>query len=218
MNQNRISQRAKANLPTVLLTLLSIVQALALELMWEHVTGSPTLYVMSFEAVLSWLQIVASLLGILLIWLIYSGLVMRFSWVPTTTDTVFPFFVGIVEFAQISALGMETISVWFVMTGLLFIVVAWISQVSMKRARQDEDNADFFQNVSPATHRDHFFAVLPAVVLASIGVALHLIDSQGWFALAAILFVLTLLLYQLFMNHRYSERSYQRSQVEVKGK
>ena len=124
MADNQISRRAKANLPTVLLTLLSIVQALALELMWTHLGEQPYLYTWSFIAFLSWLQIGATFLGILLIWLIYSDLVMRFSWVPATTDAIFPFLVGIVEFANISALGPNKIGLWFVLLGVLFAAMA----------------------------------------------------------------------------------------------
>ena len=40
-NEQDMRSRAKDHLPSVLLTLLSIVQALALQLLWEHVP--PTL-------------------------------------------------------------------------------------------------------------------------------------------------------------------------------
>ena len=134
-SENKISRRAKRNFPTVLLTLLSIVQAFALELLWGHISAQAYLYDLSFIAVLSWLQIGATLLGILLIWLVYSDLVLRLSWIPTTTDAIFPFFVGIFEFAQIGALGPSTIGLWFIMLSVLFSAMSWISHSSLKRAR-----------------------------------------------------------------------------------
>ena len=151
MSDNQIRRRAKINFPTVLLTLLSIVQALALELMWTHLGEHPYLYEWSFLSALGWLQIVTTLLGILLIWLIYSGLVMRFSWVPSTSDAIFPFLVGIIEFAHIGVLGPSTIGIWFIITSILFATMASVTQVTMRRARNDADNDHFFSNIPRAS-------------------------------------------------------------------
>ncbi len=214
MAVNQISKRAKTNFPAVLLTLLSIVQALALELLWEHVSNRPMLLQLSDASVLGWLQITATLLGILLIWVIYSSLVMRFSWVPTTTDSIFPFLIGIVEFAQINRLASDNIGGWFVVSGALFGVVAWISQVSMKRARQDSDNADFFTSVEPATLRDHVSSAIPAIVLVLTGIGLWLADGRGPWAPIATSLLLVLLGWQLWLNHVYTERSYHREESQ----
>ncbi|MFT7652771.1 MAG: hypothetical protein ACI9ON_003501 [Limisphaerales bacterium] len=208
MADNQTSRRAKANFPTVLLTLLSIVQALALELMWTHLSSQTDLYSWSLVAVLGWLQLGANLLGILLVWLIYSDLVLRFSWVPTTIDAMFPFLVGILEFAQISTLGSEKIGLWFVVLALLFAAMAWISQVTMKRARQDDDNREFFANVSPATRRDYVMSILPVVLLLLVGVGLWLSQNRGWWAFTALLVATTLLANQIRMNHMFTQRSY----------
>lgn len=210
MSDNQISRRAKANFPTVLLTLLSIVQAFALELLWSHITEQTHLYDMSFIAILGWVQIVATLLGILLIWLIYSDLVLRFSWVPTTTDALFPFLVGILEFAQISALGAETIGIWFTILGVLFAAMSWISQATMKRARLDSDNIDFFNDVDPAGWSDHLVSIIPVIVLLIIGAGLWQTNNQGWFALITLVFAAVLLAYQIRMNHLYTQRAYRR--------
>ena len=208
MSSNQISFRAKENFPTVLLTLLSIVQAFALELMWTHVSEQTYLYSLSFVAVLSWLQIIATLLGILLIWLIYSDLVLRLSWVPTTTDSIFPFFVGLLEFTQISLLGPTTIGVWFVVLAALFAAMGWISQTTMKRAREDDSNVEFFHKIQPATMRDHLVTIIPSLILLVIGIVIWKIDIQGWVAFTAISFATILLGYQIRMNHVYTQRSY----------
>ncbi len=208
MVDNQIRRRAKANFPTVLLTLLSIVQAFGLELMWSHLGGADYLYVWSLTAVVGWLQLAANLLGILLIWLVYSDLVLRFSWVPTTTDATFPFAIGILEFAQIGALGPENIGLWFALLGVLFGAMAWISQSTMKRARHDSDNDDFFIRVSPATWRDHLLTIIPVAGLLGVGLVIWVSGDQEWFALTAVLFATGLLLYQIRMNHVFTQRSY----------
>ena len=210
MTENRTRARAKLIFPTVLLTLLSIVQALALELMWSHLLEQSYLYTGTFTAVLGWLQIGANLLGILLIWLIYSDLVLRFSWVPRTSDAIFPFLVGILEFIQITTLGPAHIGLWFGMLAVLFAAMSWMSQVTMRRARQDDDNVDFFAHVAPATARDHLRTLVPVVVLALVGAVIWLRQDQGWFALAALLGAIALLSYQMWMNHVYTQRSYAR--------
>lgn len=159
-------------------------------------------------AILGWLQLAANLLAILLVWLIYSDLVLQFSWVPTTLDAMFPFLVGILEFAQISTLGSEKIGLWFVVLSLLFAAMAWISEVTMKRVRLDDDNRDIFANVSPATGRDHAMSIAPVVRLLLVGVGLWLSENQGWWAFAALLVATTLLAYRIRMNHVFTQRSY----------
>lgn len=176
--------------------------------MWGHVTEHTYLYSLSFMAVLGWLQIAANLLGVLLIWLIYSDLVLRLSWAPTTTDAVFPFLVGILEFAQISFLGPANAGIWFVLISVLFAAMAWISQNTMRRARQESENRDFFDGVTPASLRDHLMSGIPAAALLAIGAALWLTGNQGWFACLALVAVNGLLAFQIWINHRYTQRSY----------
>jgi hypothetical protein len=208
MADNQTSRRAKVNFPTVLLTLLSIVQALAVELMWTYLSTQTDLYSWSFIAVLGWLQLGANLMGILLLWLIYSDLVLRFSWVPRTIDAIFPFLVGILEFAQISTLGSEQIGLWFMLLSILFAAMAWISQTTKKRARQDDDNRDFFANVSPATGRDYAMSIFLVVLLLLVGVGLWLSENRGWWAFTALLVATTMLANQIRLNHAFTQRSY----------
>lgn len=207
MPQNDLSQRAKHHLPTVLLTLLSIVQALALELMWSHLNEQESLYQWSFVSFLSWVQIVATLLGVLLIWLIYSTLVMRFRWVPSTGDSVFPFFIGIIEFALIGCLGPDRFGQWFLLLGLVFGAMAWVSQVTMRQARLDGDNDVYFATLERATLRDHYptFAVVLGFEL--IGTYLWVSGNQGIPALIALLGAIAVLAVQLWLSDYYWKMS-----------
>ena len=54
-----VRARAKAQMPTVLLTLLSILQALALELLWTHIREHGYLMTTSWGAALSWQDLAA---------------------------------------------------------------------------------------------------------------------------------------------------------------
>ena len=164
--------RAKEHLPHVLLTLLSIIQALALELYWSEVQGLDPVFELSVSAVALWTQIATTFLGILVIWVVYATTVMRFSWVPSISDSVVPFFVGILQFIMIESLGIDSASVWFASLAMVFAVMQIESHTIMRRARQDPDNAEFFQQINPATLRD---AIRPAaMVLILIGFAVYL--------------------------------------------
>ena len=90
--------RAKDIFPMVLLTLLSIVQALALEFLWDHTRHRTDLFELSVAVIPGWLQIAATLNVIVIIWLMYAGMLMRFRWTPTTMDSIFPFGVGLIQF------------------------------------------------------------------------------------------------------------------------
>lgn len=207
MPNTDIRDRAKDNLPTVLLTLLSIVQALALELMWEHLGQQDYLYTWSYVALLSWLQIGASLLVVLLIWLVYGSLVMRFRWVPMTSDSMFPFLVGIVEFTLIATLGPSMLGQWFVTLAVLFGAMTSVSHVILRRARMDVENDSFFSNHAPTTRRDLYSPIATVAALTVVGVVLWFTGDRGWLAFITLLGATGLIAYQMWLNNFYWRRS-----------
>jgi len=75
---NPIRERVKTNVPAVVLALLGIIQAFAVELLWSFVVSEPTIYVLTVPALITWLQIFSLLAGMLMIWLIYAMNVARF--------------------------------------------------------------------------------------------------------------------------------------------
>ena len=165
---NAIRERTKEHFPTVLLTLLSIVQALALELLWAHLHEADYLFEPTWIAALCWAQVVATLLSVVLIWVTYASNVMRFRWVPVTSDSVFPFLIGLLEFMLIDTLGADEIGQWLMLVGTVFGVMHWVAQITMRRARQDPDNEAFFADVRPAQLRDFYpqIAIVGALALA----------------------------------------------------
>ncbi len=204
---NSVPGRAKDQLHTVLLTLLSIVQALALELLWSHITSNDYLYDWSWLTFMCWAQIGATLLGVLLIWLIYTSMTMRFRWVPTVGDTVFPFFIGIIEFTLIAGLGPDNMGWWFLDMALIFAVMSGVAQVTLRRARLDGENDAYFATVSPATARDFYPVVATVLALACIGVFLLVSGEQGWIALAGVVGTTAALGHQMYMNTVFWNRS-----------
>jgi len=202
-----IRNRARERLPSVLLTLLSIVQALALEFLWSHVRDTDYLLVGSWTAILSWLQITASFISIVLIWLVYASNAMRFRWVPNTSDSVYPFIIGLLEFMLIENLGPDTIGLWLICLAVIFGSMVWISHMTMRRARLDGDNDEFFSQLAPATLRDFYPAIGIVGGFTLVGIQLEVSGSQGSIAMIAVVIANIVVIWQSFMTAHYWNRS-----------
>lgn len=140
---NLIRNRAKEHFPSVLLTLLSIVQALALELLWEHIQEHSYLMEWSWSTFVSWLQIATTLFGIILIWVAYASNALRFRWVPSTIDSVYPFIIGLLEFTQIAVMGPGMVGQWTVLMAAMYGLMVMVSHFTMRRARHSVITATF---------------------------------------------------------------------------
>ena len=202
-----IRERAKSNFPMVLLTLLSIVQALAFELLWNAVHEHPDFYEWSWVAFNAWVRVSVTLIGIIIIWSSYAANVMRFRWVPSTSDTFFPFFIGIVQFVLIDYLGSEDVAIWLLLVGVLFAVIAWSGHHDMRRARQDLENAEFFNMIGRASRRDLLTALVIVAAFCLSSLIVWLTVPDGWLAGAAGLFALGLMIYQVTLFHGFWELS-----------
>jgi len=200
---NAARNRAKDHFPAVLLTLLSIVQAIALELLWGHLVTSSYLYELTAMAVLGWTQVLATLLGMILIWVVYASNVMRFRWVPAVTDSIYPFGVGIFEFWLVECLTPGLEGVWLIVMGMVVAFMTWISQITMRRSRFDEDNADFFSGVPPATWLDFIPQAVVFGIFVVVGVAVAVFSPSYEYLIAAIGLTLMFLCWQFFSTTRY---------------
>lgn len=188
-----IRNRATDSFPTVLLTLLSIVQALALELLWENLHDRADLNELTWPALVSWLQIAASLSGLILIWLVYAGLVMRFRWTPSTGDSIMPFFIGLIEFLMIDMLGPGNFGQWIIVLAVVFATMVGVSHHIMRRARLDPANDEFFEKYSPATARDFTAHSIIVVAMTGVGAWLWLGGDQLWLAFTGVIGILVVL-------------------------
>jgi hypothetical protein len=202
-----IRNRATNQFPMVLLTLISIVQALALEFLWDHLRHRPELYEYSWVAFLGWLQIAASLNGLILIWLTYSGMVMRFRWTPTTSDSILPFFVGLVEFLLIDMMGPDKLGRWLIVLAIVFATMIIVSHKIFRRARQDPVNSAFFEKYSPATLRDFMPQASVIVVMSLFGAWLWHSGNYGWPALCALLAALAVMAFETYNASKFWNQS-----------
>ncbi|MEM7358163.1 MAG: hypothetical protein AAF431_03585 [Pseudomonadota bacterium] len=197
---NLIRNRAKEHFPSVLLTLLSIVQALALELLWEHVQESSYLMQWSWQSFINWLQIATTLFGIILIWVAYASNALRFRWVPSTLDSVYPFIIGLLEFTQIAALGPGMVGQWTVLMAAMYGLMVLVSHFTMRRARHSGDNGTFFEESQPAVLRDFYPNIAIVIALTLSGSYVWASGHDGVFSTILILAGLCLLVSQYYLS------------------
>jgi len=162
---------------------------------------------MTWTAMLTWIQIGTSFLGIVVIWLVYASTAMRFRWVPTTGDSVYPFIIGLLEFILIETLAPEYMGLWFGCLAMIFGLMTWISHRTMRRARLDGENDEYFANLAPATARDFMPAFVMVFVLVLAGTYLGVTGDRGMVALVAVLLAFAGLVRQLIIAARFAEMS-----------
>ena len=196
-------ERAKELLPAVILTILSMIQALALELFWTRFTESDYLWGIGWHAAIGWLQLITMFIGILLIWVFYVSFVLRFTWLPTLEDTVIPFFIGLMEFAMIDLMHPDSLSQWCLLLALVFGVATAASHLTMRRAREDPTNDYFFSQVALASWRDYRFSILVVVSLAAMAGLLWIFDHNRVLSILALVISLAGMIYQLDRVRHY---------------
>ena len=199
---NKIRARAQAHFPAVLLTLISIIQALALELMWSKILESDWLWAFDMQAIIGWGMIIGVFFAILQVWVMYSTMVMGFVWQPYLRDSIIPFIIGIQQFMLVAFVNEEFNTLWLYVLGSIFITGNWVSHSSFRRARQDPENDEFFGKTSPATLRDFWPAMSIVTVLVVFGIAIDVTQNQTWLPIAALVFSNAVLIFQTFMFRR----------------
>jgi hypothetical protein len=200
---NSIRNRAKDLFPSVSMTLLSIIQALALEFLWDQIHDSAYLWTFGWPALLGWLQLVAAMLGILQIWLFNTSVAMRFRWTPYARDLMLPFAIGVLEFTMIDLTGTKYLAWWLVDLAVVYTLAAWIGYDVLERARRDPDNHEYFSVFERTRLADLVTPVGTVTVLLLFGVAVYFFPAEKSLALAAIGFAVVCVAYRVVEGRRY---------------
>ncbi len=185
---SKMRSRALKQFPTILVTLVSIIQALALELMWSEIVEADYLWELTTESIIAWGTITVSLLGILQIWVLYSTLVIGFTWRPTLRDSILPFVLGIQEFTMVSLIGPQFNALWLYVLASMFLFANYIAHISFRRARLEPENEPFFRGREPATWRDFSWSFGIIFSLTAFGVLYTALGNSHAVALVAIVF------------------------------
>ncbi len=204
---NPMRDRARSLFPSVLLTLLSMVQAIALELIWSKVREADYLWLGGWAAGIGWAQVVVMGLGILQIWLFQVNLVLRFEWVPSTQDSILPFVIGAIEFTLIDLIGPARVAEWLFLFGVVFGVSLWTSHSVFVRARLDASNDAFFSRVMRATWRDFLPGMIAIATIWLFALFIHVLGDQSLLAFVSVLVTGALIGYQIDITRRFWDRS-----------
>jgi hypothetical protein len=186
-----------------MLTVLSMIQALALEMYWSQIGQSGFLWTGGWEALIGWMQVVGVFLGILLIWVLYVSFVLRFTWLPTLEDTLVPFLIGALEFAMIDRLHPHQLGTWMMLMGAVFALATLTAHTTMRRARREPENAYFFDKVEAATWRDYLRSSITVLIIWCFGIALWIQGFEPYLALAALGCALAALIGQYYQARKY---------------
>ncbi len=146
MEQTRA--RAKELTPALIVTLMSIVQALCLEVLWSSVRDHAFLWEGGLPAVVGWLQVAISFQGIVVLWVVYLGLVVRFVWTPRILDMVVPFILGIFEFVLASFLDPEWLVYWFLTLAGMFVFGTLTNANIFKLVSKLPENREHFESAA----------------------------------------------------------------------
>lgn len=200
---DRNQERARQLLPAIIITVLSMIQALALEIYWTKIGESQFLWLGGWEAAIGWLQLVVMFLGMLLIWILYISVVLRFSWIPSMEDTLIPFYIGLLEFVMIDLMGPGYIGPWFLLLAATFSVSTWANHMAMKQARGDPANDYFFNDYAAANWRDYIGSIVVISTLAAFGAILWIYDDSHVLAIVAMMFAIIAVARQFVQARRY---------------
>jgi hypothetical protein len=197
--------RAKAQFPSVLLTLTSIIQAIALESLWSRFSELAEPDGFLAIPVEAWLQSGAMLLAIMVLWIYYAQLVMRLVWVPRLADSLIPFALGVAQFLEIDTLGREDVALWLAPFPVIFLLCFAGWNLTIARAGDESENADLMATFRPENGLVRYGPMLGSVVF------LMLLAACVWrwpgSSTAALISLDLLLVLHLWLQGRYWRES-----------
>lgn len=199
---NRMRSRVMTQFPVILLTLISIIQALALELLWGTIVDGDYLWQWDLQAIVAWGSISVTMLGILQVWVLYSTLVLGFTWRPTMRDMLLPFLIGLLEFILVSLIGPDFSALWLYTLAGIFLFGNTVAHITFRRARREIENTAFFRGRSSATWRDFIWTFSNIFLLIILGMLYTALRSPDWIALTAMVFANLALLVQMVTSRR----------------
>ena len=200
---NEQVERVRKLVPSIILTVLSMIQAIALELYWGKLVASEFLWTGGWIALVGWLQFIALFFGILLIWLLYVSPMLRFHWMPSLEDTLAPFLIGLLEFALIDLTHPSLTGPWLLILAMIFTTAVFTSHTISRRARSDSANDYFFSQQDSAAPTDYRESGITIASLVLLGALLWIFPHAYWLASLALLLTLIGMSYQYVEARRF---------------
>jgi len=197
------AERAKEQLPSVLLTLTSIIQALSLEVLWSSAGAAPHLWTPGPALVTGWLQVAAVFQIVVLVWLYYAHLIMRFRWVPSLRDSIVPFIFGLGQFVLAELIQPESLHLWLYVLAAVFVVAFFSSTWTFHAARQDPDNAWYFADFVPSLVEQYGHPAATLALILLLAVIAQWTGDTGPWAVVVIVGANLILLAQIALQQYY---------------
>jgi len=172
-------------------------------MLWSAAVANMPFDHSSATAVTGWLQSFTTLLMLIVVWMTFVGLLMRFVWTPALSDTALPFIVGILQFAVIEAATPNRFGFWLIGLGVLSLVMAFLTQRYFKLARLNPQNAEFFELVTPATWRDFLPSFVLATYAITAGAAVLAFSVTAWALTLIILPIIAGFAYYIYDQNRF---------------
>jgi hypothetical protein len=195
-------QRAIELFPSVLLSVLGVIQALAFELLWEEGLPGLARWRAIGATATGVLQITAVFLGAIVMWALYASLVLRLRWIPAIRDLVVPFVLGALQFALVELMAPETLPWWFTVLALIFaLAMATNYGAYAAAARLDPTVVEAGQDL-----RSYAPSLAIVAGLAACGGLVAWTGPESPVAAAALLAANAGLVLQLFVLRRYWHR------------
>ena len=119
------------------------------------------------------------------------------------TDSIYPFLVGIIEFWLVEALNIGSTGLWFIVMGAAIGVMHWIAQITMRRARSDADNDQFFERTARATLSDFYPQASIVAIFVVAGLLTIAMNPPPVVQGTSVLLTLLFLAWQFLTTARY---------------
>lgn len=184
-----IRKRAKELFPSIYLTLVSIIQSLALGYLLSSLKDSQQFWTLNSESLIAWLQIAAMCQIIFLIWHEYVVGVISFQWVLGISDSIIPFGFGISQFALISFINPSTLYLWLYSMGVLNGIALFAYKNMYRKAKRDTDNEEVLKVVDSCQRFTEIIVAVAGVVFIVAGLWVHFIDPSNCIKAALVVLV-----------------------------
>ena len=138
----RIRSQAKEMFPSVYLTLLSMIQALALEALWSAVNERSHLWEGGPGTVSAWLQVTATAQTIFFVWIAFTLLVIRLRWAVSVWDSAIPFVLGFAQFALVALIAPGRMHLWFFVASATAAFGVWGNYALTREALREPENVE----------------------------------------------------------------------------
>jgi hypothetical protein len=181
-----IRERALGSFSSIYMTMVSLIEAIALELLVGRVLAVTEVSDLGVPTIVAWLEIAFMFEVILGIWIAYAIMSMATRWVMTLYDSAIVFALGMWQFLAISWIDQVPSHYWLWWTGIGGVIAILIIRGIYAAARRNPEN-DVFVGSFPLALVTGIAGVLTAAIIpVACLVQLELVGE--WLVACALVF------------------------------